>query len=412
RIQWRVQPGEEIHLGTIRLPEGTKVRPSFLLHQIGLEPGERIRAQTVDKALSNLYRTGLFRTARLQVEGTGPQRDLVVELEEWPTRETFLEPGYGSFEGLRLRAGWRHHNVLGVGRALRVEGVIAEKATRAFIGWNDPWTLSNGWVLDANVDFSQRKLPAFRRDSNGVGVFASRDFGKFDRWTARTGVRFEEIRINDLQVELLDGPGVEADLSITTVEAGLSYDSRNHPLLPTKGHKGFLTVQQTINASGAANPFAKVLGGWSYYKPLKEGRVLSLGARAVAMFPGDGAPNPLGLRIFSGGENSVRSFREAELGPLDSEGTPLGGEASSTFSIELNQQLGASHFQVATFVDVGNVVPSAPDLFAFRDLETALGIGVRYVLPIGPLRLDWAHNPNAGEFQSEWVLHFSVGMAF
>jgi outer membrane protein assembly factor BamA len=411
-VHWNIEPGEAVHLGEIRYPADTKVRSRFLNRQIGLRPGDTISAKTVDKALSKLYSTGLFRTVRLQIEGTGQSRDLVAELEEWPTRETFIEPGYGSFEGMRLRAGWRHHNVLGVGRSLRVEGVVAERANRALIGWSDPWTLGGGWVLDANADVSQRKLPAFRRESQAVGLYASHDFGPFDRWTVHTGLRFEEIGLKDVKVDLLAGSGIEEDLSITTLESGLTYDSRNHPLVPSRGQNAYVTVQQTVNASGAANPFAKLLGGWSYYHTVSEGQVLSIGARGVAMFPGDGAPNPLGLRIFSGGENSVRSFREAELGPLDADGTPLGGEASSTFSIEFNQRLGATAFQAATFVDVGNVVTNASQAFEFKDLETALGIGVRYVLPIGPLRLDWAHNPNAGDFQSDWVLHFSVGMAF
>ncbi len=412
RVAITIEPGQQVRLGSIVYPETMKVRSGFLDRQIGLRPGAPLSAKAVDDALASLYRTGLFRTVRLRVQGSGAQRNLVVELDEWPTRETFIEPGYGSFEGARLRVGWRHHNVLGVGRSLRVEGVLAENASRALIGWSDPWTLGNDWVLDINADLAQRKLPAFRRNSSAAGMFASRDFGEFDRWTLHTGLRFEEIRLNDVRVDLLPGSGIESDVSITTLESGLAYDSRNHPLLPSQGQKAHFTVQQTLNASGAANAFAKVLSGWSYYHPIDEDRVLSIGARTVAVFPRDGDPHPLGLRIFSGGENSVRSFREAELGPVDADGTPVGGEGSSTFSLELSQRLGASHFQAGAFVDVGNVVTNASELFEFKDMETALGVGLRYVLPIGPIRLDWAHNPNAEDFQDDWVLHFSVGVAF
>ncbi|MDF1837945.1 MAG: BamA/TamA family outer membrane protein [Planctomycetota bacterium] len=412
RVQLRIEPGPQVKLGSILYPDDIKVRTGFLDRQIGLQPGAPLSAQAVDQALASLYRTGLFRTVRLRVQGSGSERDLAVELEEWPTRETFIEPGYGSFEGARLRAGWRHHNVLGVGRSLRVEGVLAENASRALIGWSDPWTLGNEWVLDVNADLAQRKLPAFRRNSSAAGMFASRDFGDFDRWTVHGGLRFEEIRLNDVRVDLLPGTGIESDVSITTLESGVAYDSRNHPLLPSQGQKAHFTVQQTLNVSGAANAFAKVLSGWSFYHPIAEDRVLAVGARTVAVFPRGGEPHPLGLRIFSGGENSVRSFKESELGPVDSNGTAVGGEGSSTFSVELTQRLGASHFQAAAFVDVGNVVTSASELFEFKDMESALGVGLRYVLPIGPMRLDWAHNPDAKDFQDDWVLHFSVGVAF
>jgi hypothetical protein len=68
---------------------------------------------------------------------------------------------------------------------------------------------------------------------------------------------------------------------------------------------------------------------------------------------------PLQERFFNGGENTVRSFKEKELGPKDSStGEPVGGEAFNVFSIELRQRLKRA-LEGALFYDVGNVESQA-----------------------------------------------------
>jgi outer membrane translocation and assembly module TamA len=65
----------------------------------------------------------------------------------------------------------------------------------------------------------------------------------------------------------------------------------------------------------------------------------------------------------------------------------------------------------ALFYDVGNVGPSSFELG--RKFGHALGFGLRYRLPVGPLRLDFGYNP--GErfaAQDSWALHLSFGFSF
>jgi outer membrane translocation and assembly module TamA len=50
----------------------------------------------------------------------------------------------------------------------------------------------------------------------------------------------------------------------------------------------------------------------------------------------------------------------------------------------------------------------------FSGFRPGIGIGLQYLLPIGPLRLDFAYNPDFQEERGEeaYALHFSVGTAF
>ncbi len=416
KIVLQAAPGETVRLGRLILPEGLKLRDSFLRKRINLSPGQTLTPEDLDQAVVRLYRSGRFESVRLLVQGEGSERDLVLKATEQPSQETFLEPGYGSFERSRLRAGWRHNNVGGVARSVRVEGVIAEKADRLVVGWNDPWTLGNRWVLDITADTSLRKLPAYARRTSSIGVFGSRPFGHLDRWTTDVGVRVSRISVADVRVDLLSSPelteALAEDLSSTTLEWGIGYDSRNHPLIPRSGQVAQFSLQHSLDASGSAPLYTKLQMGWSRFYTLSERQTLAFGLRAAALIPEGSAALPLGLRLFSGGENTVRSFREDELGPTDVNGTPVGGEGRSTLSIEFTQDLGDSRWQGAAFFDIGNVVSNASDLGKFEDLEMAVGLGVRYLLPIGPIRLDLGYNPEASAQDPDTVLHFSVGMAF
>jgi outer membrane protein assembly factor BamA len=139
---------------------------------------------------------------------------------------------------------------------------------------------------------------------------------------------------------------------------------------------------------------------------------------------------PLPERFFNGGESTVRSFKEDQLGPKDLEGDPTGGIGGNVLNFELRRRL-AGNWAGSLFVDVGNVVPnqsrieqglppyeSAAQVFEdavenfFSDFSYAVGAGLQYLLPVGPARLDVAVNPDPKEGDEKWLAHFTLGMAF
>ena len=80
-------------------------------------------------------------------------------------------------------------------------------------------------------------------------------------------------------------------------------------------------------------------------------------------------------------------------------------------SAECRQRL-LGNLSGALFYDAGNLAARYEDYFEFNGMRQALGLGLRYLLPIGPARIDWGVNPDPGENDEEWVIHFAVGLAF
>jgi outer membrane translocation and assembly module TamA len=63
-------------------------------------------------------------------------------------------------------------------------------------------------------------------------------------------------------------------------------------------------------------------------------------------------------------------------------------------------------------VDAGTVESEHQDIFRFDDPGFGIGVGLRYLLPIGPIRLDGAVNPDPGPGESDGAVHLSVGFSF
>jgi len=110
---------------------------------------------------------------------------------------------------------------------------------------------------------------------------------------------------------------------------------------------------------------------------------------------------PPSLRFFAGGDQSVRGYDYQSLSPENTQGDKIGGRYLFAVSAEYQYSV-AERWRVATFVDQGNSFNSLD----FPSLKSAVGIGLRWVSPVGPLRLDLAH-PLDG--QGGVRVHFSMG---
>jgi translocation and assembly module TamA len=109
---------------------------------------------------------------------------------------------------------------------------------------------------------------------------------------------------------------------------------------------------------------------------------------------------PASLRFFAGGDHSVRGFGYQTLGPENEEGEVTGGRQLLVGSAEVDYGV-AENWRVAAFVDAGN----AFDEFK-EPLRKSVGIGIRRITPIGPIRLDLAHPFSGGDSVR---LHISLG---
>ena len=164
---------------------------------------------------------------------------------------------------------------------------------------------------------------------------------------------------------------------------------------------------------GSEISFGRFLGRNATYHPIGKKFVLARATSFGIVHPLHNVadPNttiPLPEHFFSGGATSERGFPDLQAGPRDPvTGFPLGGTALLMNQTELRFPLLFENVGGVLFHDMGNVYAS-PSSISFRTdqhgigdfdyMNHAVGFGIRYRTPIGPVRLDLAYSINPPRF--------------
>ncbi|MGA7565481.1 MAG: BamA/TamA family outer membrane protein, partial [Terriglobales bacterium] len=276
-------------------------------------------------------------------------------------------------------------------------------------------------------------------------------FRQQDRELTTMAYRFSYRRVEASNIEVTENliPLLSKPTRVGTPNFLYIRNRRDSDLESTRG--SYTTVEGGVasGAFGSEADFSRVLIKNSTYHAFFRNRSTGQGfvfARSttvgvenpfgstVVLDPGDTATSsetlvPLPERFYSGGGNSHRGFGLNQAGPRDPfTGFPVGGSAVFLNSLEMRfPNVRIPYLQdnigFTIFHDMGNVfarpqemLPSLarfhqPDRqFCFQDVthlqcnynyaSHAIGLGVRYQTPIGPLRFDFGYNLDPPYFPS------------
>lgn len=428
----QIAKGPSVTISDIKIQGNERTKERFIRSRLLLQPGDRYNLDLQKESFRRLYKTGLFAKVDFRLEeikGTD-KWSLVVEVQEGQAKELYFEPGWGAYEKLRLSAGFREKNIFGTGRIFSLDGTVSLKSRFLVASLSDPWFLNTDIKADLPVYYNHRKEPSFTRQDAGSSLLFSKTLTDHLSVSGGYGFRMTEISNIDPQEESLD---ITNDYNYASIKLQTTYDTRNDLFFPTAGQRYFFSAERADTALGSEITLTRLTAEARYFLPLARSTILGLRYRTGLIYPGsDDFLLPIGERFFNGGENTVRSYKQSELGPKDESGDPTGGYAFNVFNIELRQRL-IGNLTGSVFFDAGNVSPNRTraeqgkppyeslsqimsDTFDqyFKDFGYGVGFGLQYLLPVGPARIDFAFNPDADSERDEdfFVLHFSVGMAF
>jgi outer membrane protein assembly complex protein YaeT len=405
-----VEAGGTVRVSQVTFSGNARTSERILRNALEIQEGDPYDSAEWLAASRRLQDTDLFSSVRLDLTGDGPERTLAVTVEEVARSEFYVEPGYGSYERFRFLAGWRKRDLFGTGWHFDVQGKFGELAQSLRVGMTDPRFLGTGDRADAGVFANQRQEPGFLKTEVGGRFSVSHRVSPVMETSATYTLRHSAV--SDVDTSVPDPTNALDSVDLSSVAVAASHDTRDDPFAPSHGHLGRVGIEYSAAVLGSELDFLRVNWTGSAFTPLWRGAVIGGSYRGGGIAPLEGTQTiPLQERYFNGGENTVRSFRENEIGPKDASGDPLGGEGFNVLSFELRQRL-IGRLDGVLFYDTGNVVSDVADQFSFDDMEMAIGTGLRYLLPVGPIRLDAGFNPARDDGEDEYVIHLSVGMAF
>ena len=208
-------------------------------------------------------------------------------------------------------------------------------------------------------------------------------------------------------------PQLSQPVRVGIASINLVQDRRDDPVDPHKGLYTTVDFGVADHAFGSQVNFARLLIRNSTYYPIGKRLVLARSTEfgEIYAFHNNGDPAlavPLAERFFGGGGNSDRGFPEFQAGPRDTgTGFPLGGSALLFNQTELRFPLIGDNIGGVFYHDMGNIYSSLKqlsfrtdqhDLKDFDYMVHAVGFGIRYRTPVGPLRVDLGYSINPPYF--------------
>jgi outer membrane protein assembly factor BamA len=195
---------------------------------------------------------------------------------------------------------------------------------------------------------------------------------------------------------------------------GTSYirDHRDDVLNPTTGYFNTTTFQVAAHQLGSQLNFTSLYNVYSTYTPVPHG-IFATALRLGWNHPFGGTVSlPPTERYFAGGSTTLRGFGldEARL---------EGGNVMTIANFEYRTPLGIvpiKNVGGAVFYDTGNVFPSVRDVH-LSSFTHSVGFGLRYVTPLGPVRVDVGFNLQRkinenGQLERPYAIFFTLGNPF
>ena len=470
-LEYLIKEGRRQYVHRAIVDGFKKTRESVVDRQVGVYAGEPLSQAAMIDTQRRLYDLGIFSKVDMAVqnpEGVEENRNVLFQVEE-ARRWTFGFGGgaeIGRFGGSgassrspsgatrfspRLALEVSRLNLRGTANTLSFRSRLSDLQQSGLFTYQAPnWRGRERLTLTASALYdTSRKVPTFsaRRAEGALQLQhrLSKPSSLFYRYSYRHVSLFN---ITNLTTILRSRDPKRVGL----LSASFVQDRRDDPLDAKRGVYNSIDWGVAGNFTGAQASFVRLLGQDSTYHPIARGLVLARTTQfgALSPFGGDSLKDiPLPELFFSGGSNSHRGFPINQAGPRDSiTGFPIGGSALLFNSLELRFPVRGEDIAGVVFHDAGNIFERVQDLrfrvsqpeiryvkpftlpprlripplvsYGFDYMVHAVGAGVRYRTPIGPIRLDLAYSINPPRYNdsqrvqriSHFQFHFSLGQTF
>ena len=316
----------------------------------------------------------------------------------------------GSFEISRL-------NLWGLGHSLNLKTRYSTLDRRASLSYLAPrYRNVDGRNISVTALYDNtRDVRTFTAERYEASVQLSQRFSKATTALWRYTWRDVAVDQSTLKIDPLLIPTLSQAARIGMISANVVQDRRDDPV---DAHRGFYNTGDlglVYHYFGGNKNYLRFLGRSSYYKRVHGDIVLASNTQFGWIRPfsiaADDDPAqyvPLPERFYGGGSSSHRGFPDNQAGPRDLKtGFALGGNALLFHSTELRFPFLSDNITGVLFHDLGNVYSDLGsisfrykqrDLTDFNYMEHAVGFGVRYRTPVGPIRLDLAYSLNPPVF--------------
>ena len=404
-----VDKGKKVYINRITITGNTKTHDNVIRRELRLKEGDLYSISKIRRSRLKVNKLDFFENVKISTKRVaGNKVDMHVSVKEKPTGMLTLGVGYGSYNKISAQASVSERNLFGSGIFGKLSANLSAKSSLFDLNLVNPWL--NDRPISVGIDVFHQNYDSYdyKQKSTGFVFTAARRFWDDDLSIgSKYSLTFDKITLDT------DNPGYylkeqEGKHTESALEPFITYNTLDNNVFPTRG----VNVSASFRFAGLGGDRKyiknKTFGEYFHRLPLgfighikcESGYARGVGGKGV----------PVNKRFFLGGIDSLRGFETDKASPRDKEGNYIGGNRELYASTEIIFPI-ISELRLygVGFYDIGN---SWLNSYKLSNLRKDAGAGIRWISPLGPIRIEIGKNLDPKDGEKSTVVQFSMGALF
>ncbi|MGC8502157.1 outer membrane protein assembly factor BamA [Desulfurella sp.] len=409
-VTFDINKGNKVYIHRIEITGNDKTWDNVIRREIRLDQGSLFSESKIKESREKIYNTDYFDDVKISTDRV-PGKDEVnmkVNVKEKMTGMLSLGVGYSSYYKVGVMGSVTQRNLFGSGIYGKLYANLSANSHLFDVSFVNPWVdnrpisvgldlynmMYYGWDYDQKTyGFKFTVAKRFYDDQLSVGASYSLSQNKINI-TAGTPSYY-----------LLQEEGTTTESTITPF---IKWSSINNTIFPTRGT--IVSSSLGLTGFGGNTRYIKWDNTVEYFHPIFWSMIGHLKG-SVGFAKGIGGKGvPLQDRYFLGGIDSLRGFDYGTVSPTDEYGNYIGGTRDAYAQAEtIFPLVEALKLYGEAFFDIGNSWLYSYD---FGNLKKDVGVGIKWISPLGPIRVEVGKNLAPKNGEKSYVFQFSMGALF
>ena len=413
-LKFVIKEVDSVYVDKINIFGNNITKETVIRNQLELDEGDPFNEILFTRSINNIKSLNFFNNVNSNISETTDVNTKIINIivEEKPTGEIMAGAGFGT-SGTTTTFGVKENNYLGNGLSLDAKLDLSEESIKGKMSLRNPNYNNSDKAIYTNVQSSETdRLSDFGYKTNKTGFTVGTDFEYYDDLFFGIGINsyYESVETDSTasaQQQKLKGNYFDNFLSLS-----FNYDKRNQRFQTTQGFKNFFSTDIPIVSE--TNTLANTFITTNYYEYF-DNTVLksSFYFRNSNSITGENIKLSERLYLPS---SRLRGFEGGKVGPKDGNDF-IGGNyiASLNFVSDVPKLLENSQTtDVILFLDIANVwgVDYDSSLDTSGDIKSAVGIGLDWFSPIGPMNFSLSQHLSKGSNDVTESFRFNLGTTF
>ncbi|MGB8952324.1 MAG: POTRA domain-containing protein [Candidatus Aminicenantales bacterium] len=420
-VLFDIREGRKLKIDRIVITGNAVTRKSTIVRELQIHEGDWAHYDRIMESRRGLERLGIFSEVKLEeIPVSSEAENLVISLREGERNYVGLGVGLETKGEPHTFAIWDNvirprgtvefirSNIFGRASQFSLITQFSLKEKIGVVSWEEPYFFGIRMPTYLNAWLEREERVSYGYDQRGTSLSGVKSFP--GGLTLMTTFRWTSTTLYFLEIAESEVDRQHFPFSTTSLSESFILDRRDDAFNPEKGYFLSFVVEWAYPLFKVESDYLKTFFKYQHFYPL----FTNLDFFTTVRIGLGRGRMPIHERFFAGGSNSFRGMEFDKLGPKDPNSQmPVGGKALLLFNFELRFPLfsAVEDLSAAIFYDVGNVFTKRKDI-RLTGLRDAVGLGIRYRTPLGPLRFDLGWNLDSRKGERRFVAFITIGNVF